>query len=222
MQVATDLADGLDYIHNNTGQTINLIHKYVKSTSVIVTEPSFNAKICHFGTAELCGEVAIELNNGELKRSELQFEGVMGYMSPDFQSTGIATQKSDVYAFGVILLELLSGEEPLKYKLDRNTGDYIKLSIIASAIDVVDGAALPVELDGRLRRWIDRRLRDSFPVDVAEKMRRIALDCVQVDPDNRPNMRRVANKISKLYLDSKKWSDKVRIPTEFSASFAPR
>ncbi|KAM7522381.1 hypothetical protein LguiA_012283 [Lonicera macranthoides] len=244
MIVATDLADGLDYIHNNSGQSINLIHKYVKSGSVIVTEPSFNAKICHFGTAELIGETVGEAEEvksikkvvtGEiteelpesgtpspLRRSgirTMQFEGVRGYMSPEFQSNGLATQNSDVYAFGVVLLELLSGEEPLKYKLDKKTGNFDRTSVIDAARNAVDGGE---GLDGRLRQWVDRRLKDSFPVDVAEKAIRVALECVHVDPDKRPNMRRVANKISKLYLDSAKWSERVKVPTEFSVSFAPR
>ena len=53
MQIAADLANGVDYIHNDAG---NFVHNHIKSSSVIVTEPCFNAKICHFGTSELCGE----------------------------------------------------------------------------------------------------------------------------------------------------------------------
>lgn len=237
MQIATDLASGLDYIHNNAGLKINLVHKYVKSSSVIVTEPSFNAKICHFGTAELCGETVIdpklvksEKNNGEiveaispesspkkkLTRSDsraMQFEGIKGYMSPEFQ--GLATQKSDVYAFGVVILELLSGEEPVKYKYDKENGSHVRVLVTETARNAVEG-------DVRLRRWVDRRLKDSFPVAVVEKLTRIALDCVVEDPDKRPNMSRVAGKISKLYLDSRKWADTFQVATDFTSSFAPR
>ncbi|CAI9105026.1 OLC1v1003854C1 [Oldenlandia corymbosa var. corymbosa] len=227
MQIATDLAHGLDYIHNTAGFTISLVHKHVKSSGIIITEPSLNARICHFGAAELCsetgtddGEIAAEYP--ELRRSESrgrQFEGVRGYMSPEFKSTGIATEKSDVYAFGVVILELLSGEEPLKYKYDRASGEYRKMSIIDTAREAVDGGDA---VEGRLRRWMDGRLRDSFPVDVAEKLTRLVLDCVREDPNDRPDMRRVAGKISKLYLESKMWSDRVNVPSDFTVSFAPR
>ncbi|XP_057479858.1 lysM domain receptor-like kinase 3 [Actinidia eriantha] len=243
MQIATDLAHGLDYIHNNTGTNISLVHKYIKSGSVIVTEPSFNAKICHFAAAEICGETAVERKQPrdlkrsdsgeiveespesppEMKRSDSRgrvFEGVRGYMSPEFRTTGMATQKSDVYAFGVVILELLSGEEPLKYKFDRTSGDYQKISVVEAARYAVEGGE--EEMETRLRRWVDRRLKDSFPVDVADKVTRVALDCVHVDPDKRPGMQRVAGKISKLYLDSRIWSERMRVPTEFSVSFAPR
>ncbi|KAE9461247.1 hypothetical protein C3L33_06840, partial [Rhododendron williamsianum] len=142
MQVATDLAHGLDYVHSNAGGlSAGFVHKYVKSGSVIVTEPSFNAKICHFGAAELCGETAVEAAAEDVKSppravdkgSGRAFEGARGYMSPEFRSSGIATQKSDVYALGVLILELLSGEEPLKYKFDRASGDYRKISVVDAA-----------------------------------------------------------------------------------------
>ncbi|XP_038707486.1 lysM domain receptor-like kinase 3 [Tripterygium wilfordii] len=243
MQIATDIAHGFDYIHNKTGLNITFAHNHLKSSSIMVTEPSFNAKICHFGAAQLCGETddneakTVRSIRGEieemleessstqqLKRSDSnrkQFEGVRGYMSPEFQSTGIATRKSDVYAFGVVVLELLSGDEPFKYKFDRGKGEFMRTSLIETAADAIDSGGG----DGggeRLRRWVDRRLKDSFPVEVAVKLTRVALDCVDLDPDKRPDMGHVAGKISKLYLQSKSWSDKMKIPTEISVSLAPR
>ncbi|CAI8592430.1 unnamed protein product [Vicia faba] len=140
-------------------------------------------------------------------------------MSPEFQSSGVATQKSDVYAFGVVILELLSGEEPLKFKFDEKSRDFVRKSVIESARSAVDGGEGGVE--GKLRMWVDRRLKDSFPVDVAEKLTRVALECVHVDPDQRPNMGRVAGKISTLYLKSKHWSDNMKLP-DMSFSLAPR
>lgn len=242
MQIATNLAHGIDYVHNKTGLNLSIVHNHIKSSSIIVTEPSFNAKICHFGTAQLCGETeeeeAVETDTSKreteieeiteeanaaslrkLKRSDSgdrQFEGVRGYMSPEFRSSGVATQKSDVFAFGVVILELFSGEEALKYRYDKKTGNFVRTSLM----DTAEAAA--AEGSDGLRRWIDRRLNDSFPVDVAQKLIRLALDCVHVDPDKRPDMGRVAGKISKHYLESKKWSDNVNIPTGISVSLAPR
>ncbi|KAK7272168.1 hypothetical protein RJT34_28602 [Clitoria ternatea] len=241
MQVATDLAHGLDYIHNKTGLNINFIHNHIKSSAIIVTEPSFNARVCHFGAAQLCGEIEIEIELEKEKLGEIteeassparskqllrsgsatsQFEGVRGYMSPEFMVTGIATQKSDVYAFGVVMLELLSGEEPLKFKFDERTKDFVKTSVIdtaRAAVDVGDGGSV----EAKLRRWVDRRLKDSFPIDVAERLTRVALECVHVDPDKRPNMGRVAGKISTLYLKSRNWSDSIKMP-DITVSLGPR
>ncbi|KAE8688773.1 hypothetical protein F3Y22_tig00110956pilonHSYRG00182 [Hibiscus syriacus] len=237
IQIATDLAHGLDYVHNSTGLNINIVHNHIKSSSIIVTEPSFKAKICHFGTAQLCGETdkketletgssrrETEIEEGnvsfrELNRSDStdrKFEALRDYMSPEFKSGGIMTQKSDVYAFGVVILELLSGKEQLKYRYDKRTGDFLRTSLV----DTSKAAAA----EGRegLRKWIDRRLNDSFPVEVAEKLIRLAFDCVHVDPDQRPDMGHVAGKISKLYLESRIWSDHVKLPTGISVSLAPR
>ena len=61
-----------------------------------------------------------------------------------------------------------------------------------------------------------------FPVEIAEKVARVALECVHMDPDKRPDMGLIAGKISKLYLESRIWSDNVRMPTDISVSLAPR
>ncbi|EYU18806.1 hypothetical protein MIMGU_mgv1a007048mg [Erythranthe guttata] len=200
VQIATDVAHGLDYIHSTAGLSIDMVHKHVKSSAVIVSEPSFNAKICHFGAAELCGETAADNDGKQLPAAaaagERQFEGVRGYMSPEFKATGVATQKSDV-------------------------GSHSLISVIETARQAVeDGGEGTVE--GRLRRWVDKRLRDSFPVEAAEKLTRVALQCVQEDPDKRPEMKWVAGKISNIYLASKNWSDRVKVPIGISVSLAPR
>ncbi|KAG2258218.1 hypothetical protein Bca4012_021618 [Brassica carinata] len=222
IQIATDLAHGLDYIHNKTGLKIeNLVHNHIKSSAVIVTEPDYNARICHFGTAQLCGETSETTPDeidGSRGSSSSRFEGVRGYMSPEFQTSGVATRESDVFAFGVVMLELLSGEEPLRYRYERATGDFERTSVIETARAAIEGG----DTEGRLRRWIDRRLGDSFPVTVAEKLTRLALECVGEDPVNRPEMGRVAGKISQLYLESEKWAMNMKRPTDITASYAPR
>ncbi|CAK9152710.1 unnamed protein product [Ilex paraguariensis] len=233
IQIAIDISHGLDYIHNSTGLNLNFVHNHIKSSSIIVTEPSLKAKICDFGTSELCGEI-VRNEEAEMakdsprsgtkrlgvKRSdsrELKFEGTRGYMSPEFLTSGVATQKSDVFAFGIVILELLSGQEPLKYKFDDMGGGYTRVSLIDTVREVVEGGE-----GGGVRRWVDKRLKDSYPVEVAEKMARVGLECVGDDPDRRPDMGRVQGQISKLYSESKNWADKMGVPTDFSVSLAPR
>ncbi|XP_030547666.2 lysM domain receptor-like kinase 3 [Rhodamnia argentea] len=224
MRVATDVAHGLEYIHHCTGMNgSGFVHNRIKSSSIVVTEDSLSAKICHFGMAELCGEVAEEdeplssPDTAKPKRtnsSAMKFEGTRGYMSPEFRSTGTPTRKSDVYAFGVVVLELLSGEEPLKYSFDGESDELRRTSVIEGAREAAAGASL--------RRWVDKRLKDSYPVEVAEKMVELGLECVDDDPEKRPDMGRVAGRVSKLYLESKKWGERFALPQDFSASMAPR
>ncbi|GAB4854968.1 hypothetical protein Ancab_023555 [Ancistrocladus abbreviatus] len=241
VQIAADIAHGLDYVHNCSGMKVGFVHNHIKSSSIIVMEPALNAKLCHFGTAQLCGEVEEASDDGEddggegeiveedrssrrtLRRSgssKMKFEGTRGYMSPEFQSTGIPTLKSDVFAFGVVILELLTGEEPVKLRMDEHAGVIRKVSLISAAREVVGGGG--GDAWGMLRKWVDWRLRDSYPVDVAESLVRVALDCVQEDPDRRPDMNRVAGWISKLYLESKSWAENLGVPTEITVSLAPR
>ncbi|KAK1382483.1 Protein kinase domain-containing protein [Heracleum sosnowskyi] len=222
IQIATDIAHGLDYIHHSTGFNQCFVHNHIKSSSIIVTEPDLNAKICHFGTSELCGEIVDveeeEARCSDLKRSDsrvMKFEGTRGYMSPEFQTTGVPTQKCDVFAFGVVILELLSGAEPLKYSYGSD-GGYVRVSLIETAREAVDGGV------GALRRWMDKRLKDSYPVEVADKLTKIGLECVEEDLNKRPEMGWVAGRISKLFLESLTWSEKMGIPVDFTASFAPR
>ncbi|CAN6565830.1 unnamed protein product [Malus baccata var. baccata] len=212
MQIATDLAHGLDYIHHCSGLDSTFVHNHIKSSSIIVSEQDhlvLGAKICHFGTAELCGET---------QARSTRMEGTRGYMAPEFQLTGIVTQKCDVYAFGVVLLELISGEEPLKYIMDGNGGGggYRRVSLIESAREALSGGC------GGVRRWVDGRLKDSFPMDVAEKMVLVALECMEEDPDRRPDMGPVAGLVSKLFLESHGWAEKMSVPIDISVSFAPR
>lgn len=217
MQIALDIAHGLDYIHNCTEK--NSVHNHIKSSSIVVTEDSLEARICHFGTADLCGEVVEEIPNlsesrdtddHKLKKigsKKMKIEGTRGYMSPEFIATGIATQKSDVYAFGVVILELLSGQEVLKYEFDEaGDGVYKRVSIIDRAAESVNG--------GHLRSWIDKRLKDSYPVEVAQKMARLALDCVEDESCQRPDMGFAVGLIQKLFLESEDWRRRFALPVD--------
>ncbi|XP_034928974.1 lysM domain receptor-like kinase 3 [Populus alba] len=221
MKVATDLAHGLDYIHHCLGLNSEYVHNHVKSYSILVTEDSLNAKICHFGTAELCGEIAgnessSAKSSGRLDSRVMKIEGTRGYMAPESQSIGVKTQKGDVYAFGVVILELVSGEEALKYVFDEGGGGYNRISVIERAREVVAVGG------GELRKWVDKRVKDSYPVEVAEKIVLLGLECVDDDPENRPDMGQVDVRVSKLYLESKNWAEKIGLPTDFSVSMAPR
>ncbi|XP_072987260.1 lysM domain receptor-like kinase 3 [Typha latifolia] len=203
--VADDIAHGFQYIHQGS------VHGRIKSSSVIVTEPGCRAVICHLGSAELAGE-------GE----EGRIEGTRGYMAPEILAGGRISRSADVYAFGVVLLELISGAEPVSYLFNEESGDWERRSVIETARGTIG------EGDGekrvmRIRQWVDGRLRDSFPVEEAEKLIRVALRCVEAEEEKRPDMVWVAGKISKLLIDANKWDETFQRPTEaISLSVAPR
>lgn len=208
IQVAADLSDGLDYIHSQTGT----IHNRMKSSAVIITDPGLRAKICHFGSSDLSGE----LEESKSSKGQKRIEGSRGYMAPELISGGRVSQQSDVYAFGIVLLELISGEEPVKFNFNKTNKEFERISLIDTANKAVEEGVEGV------RKWVDRRLRDSYPVDTAERLISVALRCVDADPATRPDMTWVAVKVSKIYLESRGWAERVQPPTDFSVSIAPR
>ncbi|RZR88030.1 hypothetical protein BHM03_00015523 [Ensete ventricosum] len=238
VQVAADVAQGLEYIHLHSSAVAG-VHNRVKSSAIIVTQPDLRAKICHFGAADLAGEVpdpaadeadvtstsSPPTRKGSSER-QIQIEGTRGYMAPELLADGAVSRSSDVFALGVLLLELVSGEEPLRYLHDKERKVFEVVSLVDTAREAIGGEEEAKEEEeerrGSVRQWVDRRLRDSFPVDAADKLITVALRCVEAEAAARPDMTWVAGKVSKLYLESKVWAERVSVPADFSVSIAPR
>ncbi|CAN6214572.1 unnamed protein product [Urochloa humidicola] len=197
VQVAADVAQGLEYVHHHASS----VHGRVSPAAVIVSDPGLRARLTHFGAAELAAAPAADAAGGESP-----------YAAPE-SSGGEPSREADVYAFGVLLLELLSGEEPARYRFDRGTKEFQRVSVLETAAAAAAG--------GAVRNWVDRRLGDSFPVAAADRLVEVALRCAAAEED-RPDMTWVAGKVSKVYLESRAWEQKVQVPTDFSVSVAPR
>ncbi|KAF7087004.1 hypothetical protein CFC21_090232 [Triticum aestivum] len=222
LRLAADACDALSYVHLQAGT----VHNRLSSSSVLVCGqgPLLRAKLAHFGSADLAGELPDdESGDGKEARHRRtgsrgrRIEGTRGYMAPELTAGGSPTRRSDVFALGVLLLELVSGQEPVRYEFNKATGDYERTSLIESA-----SAASATGGGEGMRQWVDRRLKDSFPIDAAEALTTLALQCVSKDPAARPDMSWVAAKVSKLFLEAQEWGDKFRVPTDISISMAPR
>ncbi|KAM0876605.1 hypothetical protein ACQ4PT_036066 [Festuca glaucescens] len=223
LRVAANACDALSYVHLQAGT----VHNRLSSSTVLVCGDGarLRAKIAHFGAADLAGELPPDDDDSKSQTTSARhrrtgsrgrrIEGTRGYMAPEIIAGGAPSRSSDVFALGVLLLELLSGEEPVRYEHNKATGEYERTSLIETAGAAAGGG------EG-MRRWVDRRLKDSFPVDAAETLTAVALRCVAKDPEARPEMSWVAAKVSKLFLEAQDWADKFRVPTDISVSFAPR
>ncbi|KAK6243655.1 hypothetical protein QUC31_010064 [Theobroma cacao] len=121
--------------------------------------------------------------------------GTQGYMAPEHFENGVITPKLDVFAFGVVLLELLSGRKAA----EKNAGGEELLS--ASIKGVLEG----VNVAEKLQNFIDPTLRHEYPLDLAFSMAQLARNCVAYDLNARPSMAEVLITVTKICSSSLHW-----------------
>ncbi|KAL2610073.1 hypothetical protein R1flu_028646 [Riccia fluitans] len=132
-----------------------------------------------------------------------KLNGTRGYMAPEYISKGAVTTKTDVFAFGMILLELLSGQEPITFRPDPASGSNVMKRL--TLCEVIQAIFNDKEPKARLREWMDPLLRDSYPLDYAVKTAHLAKSCVETNPEERPEMRTVNLELQKIMMMSERW-----------------
>uniref|UniRef100_A0A7N0TA16 Protein kinase domain-containing protein n=2 Tax=Kalanchoe fedtschenkoi TaxID=63787 RepID=A0A7N0TA16_KALFE len=161
MKIALDTARGLEYLHENCNPAV--IHRDLK-TSNILLDPNFNAKISDFGLAVTEGS-----HNKNIKLS-----GTLGYVAPEYLLDGKLTDKSDVYAFGVVLLELLLGRKPVE-------------KLAPSQCQSIVTWAMPQLTDrSKLPNIVDPVIKDTMDLKHLYQVAAVAVLCVQPEPSYRP------------------------------------
>ncbi|XP_008229707.2 PREDICTED: serine/threonine-protein kinase PBS1-like, partial [Prunus mume] len=112
LKVALGAARGLAYLHSSSDVGIPIVHRDFKSTNILLSA-NFEAKVSDFGLAKMMPE-------GQEIHVTARVLGTFGYFDPEYTSTGKLTLQSDVYAFGVVLLELLTGRQAVDINLGPN------------------------------------------------------------------------------------------------------
>ncbi|KAA8541966.1 hypothetical protein F0562_023118 [Nyssa sinensis] len=162
MKIALDVARGLEYLHEHCNPPV--IHRDIKSSNILL-DSNFNAKLSDFGLA---------IAGGTQDKNNIKLSGTLGYVAPEYLLDGKLTDKSDVYAFGVVLLELLMGRKPVE-KLARAQCQ----SIVTWAMpQLTDRSKLPNIVDPVIRNTMD--LKHLYQVAA------VAVLCVQPEPSYRP------------------------------------
>ncbi|GAU14442.1 hypothetical protein TSUD_249820 [Trifolium subterraneum] len=190
VQIAHDVADALNYLHNYANPPH--VHKNLKSGNVLL-DRNFRGKVSNFGLARVMeneGEEGFQLTRHVI--------GTQGYMAPEYIENGLITPKMDVFAFGVVILELLSGKEVVNDDKNNGLGDQL-LSLTVN--QVFEGENVREKLKG----FMDPNLRDEYPLELAYSMAEIAKRCVAKDLNTRPNVSEVFMVLSKIQSSTLDW-----------------
>ncbi|KAH6762880.1 Leucine-rich repeat protein kinase family protein [Perilla frutescens var. hirtella] len=160
-------AKGLAHLHQ-----MNVIHYNLKSSNILV-DSSGEAKVADYGLARL-----LPMLDRYVLSSKIQ--SALGYMAPEFACKTVKiTEKCDVYGFGILVLEIVTGKRPVEYMED----DVVVLS------DMVRGALE----EGKVEECVDGRLQGKFPAEEAIPVMKLGLICTSQVPSNRPDMAEVVN-----------------------------
>jgi hypothetical protein len=168
-KVALGTARGLEYLHEHCNPKI--IHRDVKAANVLLDE-DFEAVVGDFGLAKL---VDVRKTN-----VTTQVRGTMGHIAPEYLSTGKSSERTDVFGYGIMLLELVTGQRAIDFSRLEEEDDVLLLDHVKK-----------LEREKRLEAIVDRNLRKEYNIQEVEMMIQVALLCTQSSPEDRPAMSEV-------------------------------
>ncbi|KAL7142821.1 hypothetical protein ABFS83_08G150100 [Erythranthe nasuta] len=187
VQIALDSARGLEYIHEHTVPVY--IHRDIKSANILI-DKNFRAKVADFGLTKLT-----EVGSGSL---QTRLVGTFGYMPPEYAQYGEVSLKVDVYAFGVVLFELISAKDAIV-----KTNEVIAESKGLVAL-FEEAFKQPDQTEG-LRKLVDPRLGEDYPFDSVFKVAHLAKACTHENPQLRPSMRSIVVALMTLSSSTEDW-----------------
>lgn len=185
--IAVGIAEALYYLHRECPQSV--IHRDIKSSNILLSDDGFEPKLSDFGLAIWGPKTSSFLIEGGVV-------GTFGYLAPEYFMYGKVSDKIDVYAFGVVLLELLSGRRPIGS--DSATRPKGQESLVMWAKPIIESGDVKGMLDPNLDGKADEL-----------QMRRMALAatlCITQSARLRPGMNKVL-KILKGDKDVEKWKN---------------
>ncbi|XP_024993810.1 protein NSP-INTERACTING KINASE 3-like isoform X2 [Cynara cardunculus var. scolymus] len=166
--IALGTARGLLYLHEQCDPKI--IHRDVKAANILLDE-DFEAVVGDFGLAKLLDHRDSHVTTA--------VRGTVGHIAPEYLSTGQSSEKTDVFGFGILLLELITGQKALDFGRAANQKgvmlDWVK----------------KLHQEGKLNLMVDKALKHDFDRVELQEMVQVALLCTQFNPSYRPKMSEV-------------------------------
>ncbi|KAJ4807577.1 Leucine-rich repeat protein kinase family protein [Rhynchospora pubera] len=180
LEIAEDAAKGIEYLHSGCSPTI--IHRDLKSSNILL-DKNMRAKVSDFGLSKPAAD-------GSHVSSIVR--GTVGYLDPEYYISQQLTEKSDIYSFGVILLELISGHEPIS---NENFG--------INCRNIVAWARANIE-SGNIHAIIDPALEETYDIQSIWKIAETAILCVKPKGMQRPSITEVLKEIQEAILIEKR------------------
>lgn len=166
LNIIMGAAKGLAYLHHDCSPRI--IHRDIKSSNILL-DGNLEARVSDFGLAKLLQD--------EESHITTIVAGTFGYLAPEYMQSGRATEKTDVYSFGVLVLEVLSGKRPTD------------AAFIEKGFNIVGWLNFLVT-ECRKREIVDQHC-EGVRAESLDALISIAIQCVSSNPDDRPTMHRV-------------------------------
>ncbi|EYU28436.1 hypothetical protein ABFS82_12G119200 [Erythranthe guttata] len=187
--IALGTARGLVYLHEQCDPKV--IHRDVKAANILLDE-DFEAVVGDFGLAKLLDHRDSHVTTA--------VRGTLGHIAPEYLSTGQSSEKTDVFGFGILLLELITGHKAVDFGRGANQKGVI--------LDWVK----KLHQEGKLNLMVDKELKSDFDMIELEEMVQVALLCTHFNPTHRPKMSEVLRMLEGDGL-AEKWEQSQKVDT---------
>lgn len=190
LKIAIGAARGLDYLHTGVGTKHGVIHRDVKSSNILLDE-NWEAMISDFGLSK------IGPSNHSSSYVDASVKGTFGYIDPEYFYTRKLRRKTDVYAFGVILFELLSGRRAI----DERYGELEQCSLVKWAKKCMK--------ERKLDQIVDTRIMGTIFPECLKGFAQIADRCLNSCQKEHPTMAEVVVSLQMLLAQQEKYDNSV-------------
>ncbi|KAJ8617353.1 hypothetical protein MRB53_013539 [Persea americana] len=193
LNVAIDIACALDYLHNHCQAPI--IHCDLKPSNVLLDEDMV-AHVGDFGLARILSE---DFNYSQSQTNSLTIRGTIGYVAPEYGTGAIISTSGDVYSYGIILLEMLTGKRPSDDMFENNSSlhQFAKMALPECVMEIIDHGLLSEEIEIIGHSENSSNIRSKMQ-EALISLVEIGVSCSHESPKERMEMKDVVSEMQKV------------------------